>query len=82
MNLYLYLPPLSSHPPSYFKGLIAGELWRYFLQNNTEEFKNYVVKFIGLLLDRGHKFEHSAPLFIEAAASLVDGKKSLTLYIH
>jgi hypothetical protein len=26
MNLYLCIPPLSAHPPSCFKGLIAGEL--------------------------------------------------------
>jgi len=26
MNLYLYIPPLSAHPPSCFKGLIFGEI--------------------------------------------------------
>jgi hypothetical protein len=39
MNLYLYIPPLSAHPPSCFKGLIAGEIRRYWLQNSPEDFK-------------------------------------------
>ncbi len=39
MNLYLYIPPSSAHPPSCFKGLIAGELRRYWLQNNPNNFQ-------------------------------------------
>jgi hypothetical protein len=34
LNLYLYIPPLSSHPPSCFQGLIYGELKCYWAQNN------------------------------------------------
>jgi len=33
LNLYLYLPTNSAHPPSCFKGLITGELKRFWLQN-------------------------------------------------
>jgi len=89
MNLYMYIPPLSAHPPSCFKGLIAGELRRYYLQNNTENFKDILAKFIGRLLDRGHNIEDISPLLLQAANNLdrqpinhaTDTGKS-TLYIH
>jgi hypothetical protein len=89
MNLYMYIPPLSAHPPSCFKGLIAGELRRYYLQNNTEDFKEILTKFIGRLLDRGHNIEDISPLLLQAANNLdrqpinraTDTGQS-TLYIH
>jgi len=89
MNLYMYIPPLSAHPPSCFKGLIAGELRRYYLQNNTENFKDILAKFIGRLLDRGHNIEDISPLLLQAANNLdrqpinraTDTGQS-TLYIH
>jgi hypothetical protein len=46
MNLYLYIPPLSAHPPSCFKGLITGEVRRHWLQNNLEDFQQLLLKFI------------------------------------
>jgi hypothetical protein len=70
MNLYLYIPPLSSHPPSCFKGLIAGELRQYYLQNNTEKFQEILAKFIGRLLDRGHSIEDISPLLLQVANNL------------
>jgi hypothetical protein len=63
MNRYLYIPPLSSHPPSCLKGLIAGELRRYYLQNNTENFQEILAKFIGRLLDRGYNIEDISLLY-------------------
>ena len=70
MNLYLYIPPVSAHPPSCFKGLIAGELRRYFIQNNKEGFEAMLTKFIGRLLDRGHSLENILPLLLQAATNL------------
>jgi hypothetical protein len=40
MNLYLYIPPKSSHPPSCLKGLISGEIRHYFLQNSPTNFQD------------------------------------------
>jgi hypothetical protein len=92
MNLYLYIPPLSAHPPSCFKGLIAGEIRRYWLQNSPEDFKTILVKFIERLLARGHKLETLKPVFAQAALSLdsrilpsvmsESSKKENILYIH
>jgi len=70
MNLYLYIPPSSAHTPSCFKGLIAGELRRYWLQNNPADFQNILVNFITRLLAWGHKLEYIAPIFRNAAVLL------------
>jgi len=70
MNLYLYIPPASSQPPSCLKGLIADELHCYHKQNNTENFQNMLVKFISRLLDRGHTIKELTPLLLEAASTL------------
>jgi hypothetical protein len=89
MNLYLYIPPQSSHPPCCFKGLIAGELKRYFIQNNKEDFEKILTNFIGRLLDRGHTLENLCSLLLQAAArtdrppSICNQEEnSSTLYIH
>lgn len=70
MNLYLYIPPLLAHPPSCFKGLITGEVRRYWRQNNPVDFQHILVKFIERLLARGHTLDKISPLLKNAAASL------------
>jgi len=70
MNLYLYIPLLSAHPPSCLKGLITGELWRYWLQNNTTDFGQVLCKFITRLTERGHTLDNLKPLFEQAALHL------------
>jgi len=70
MNLYLYIPLLSAHPPSCFKGLITGEVRRYWLQNNLEDFPQLLFKFIERLLARGHTLHKISPLLQNAAATL------------
>ncbi len=71
MNLYLYIPPLSAHPPSCLKGLITGELRRYRLQNNHNDFQHILDKFILRLTERGHTIENLKPI-LEQAAQLLD----------
>jgi hypothetical protein len=46
LNLYLYIPPLSAHPNSCLKGLIKGELQRYWTLNNHQTFQQLTTKFI------------------------------------
>ena len=70
MNLYLYIPPLSAHPQSCFKGLIYGELRRYWVQNNPANFQTILQKFIQRLTDRGHTIEQLTPLLMQAAVNL------------
>jgi hypothetical protein len=70
MNLYLYIPPSSAHPPSCLKGLIAGELRHYFIQNNREGFEGMLTKFIHRLLDRGHSLDNILPILLQAATNL------------
>jgi hypothetical protein len=89
MNLYLYIPPFSAHPPSCFKGLITGELRRYWLQNNPTSFQNILIKFIQRLVDRGHTLENLIPILTQAAQTLEThsvgnngSQKPNTLYIH
>jgi hypothetical protein len=91
MNLYLYIPPLSAHPPSCFKGLIFGELRRYWSQNSPETFQKLLSKFIQRLVDRGHTLKQLIPIISQAAIT-IDQKgqqratlkkdDSSTLYIH
>ncbi len=94
LNLYLYIPPTSAHPSSCFKGLITGEILRYWLQNTQQEdFINITQQFIQRLLQRGHTLEEIIPTIRSAAASIdnTQGARNLlqpkipsedTLYIH
>jgi len=78
MNLYTYIPPLSAHPSSCFKGLITGELLRYWNQNsNKTDFQKITTQFIQRLLDRGHKLEDILPIITSAAAA-IDNRASGT----
>ena len=70
LNLYLYLPPLSAHPFSCLKGLIKGEMKRYWLQNDTKGFETLITRFIERLHERGHSIEQLSPLFQQAASTL------------
>jgi len=91
INLYLYIPPLSTHPHSCLKGLLHGELKRYWIQNNPSKFQEILCMFIQRLINRGHTLEQLTPILTQAAATL-DNKAihtncppnadRNTLYIH
>jgi len=70
LNLYLYIPPLSAHPYSWFKGLIKGGLHRYWRQNSPSDFQALTTKFLERLMARGHSLENLHPIFIQAATTL------------
>jgi hypothetical protein len=57
-------------PPSCLKGLIAGELRRYWLQNNPDDFKEILTNFIRRLLLRGHTINNISPILLNATALL------------
>jgi hypothetical protein len=89
MNLYLYIPPKSSHPPSCLKGLISGEIRRYFLQSSPTNFQDILTKFILRLVNRGHTIDDLTPLFLQAASNLnrltpphVAAENPSTLFLH
>ena len=41
MNLFLYIPPHSVHPPGLMKSFIFGLLQTYYFQNTAAEFFSY-----------------------------------------
>jgi len=94
MNLYSYIPPISAHPLGCFKGLIMGELLRYWRQNSdSKDFIEITSLFFQCLLHWGQCIEQITPLF-HTAALLIDNNKQTqgtnqqvensnnTLFIH
>jgi len=71
LNLYLYIPAHSAHPPGCLKGIIFGELRRYWNQNSdTKDYIHIAGQFYKRLLARGFRSKQINPLFLEAAANL------------
>jgi hypothetical protein len=78
MNLFLYIPPLSAHPEGVLKGLVFGNLRRFWTQNS--DINDYILisyQFFQHLLDRGHNATHLAHLFM-SAASKFDAESRMT----
>jgi hypothetical protein len=70
MNLYLYIPPISAHPTSCFKGLIVGNFLRFRKQNTDENFSTLIGNFAQHLLARGHSLTAIRNHFQQAATSI------------
>ena len=67
LNLYLYIPPHSAHPPGVLKGLVLGNAFRiYSLCSIKTDIKNHLQAFYNRLLARGYKKDALAPLFLRA----------------
>ncbi len=75
MNLYLYLPPHSCHPPGVLKGLIFGFAFRAkTLCTNPSARIPFLRKCYHRLLNRGHSPSSIAPLFNEAISRVLIGR--------
>eukprot|EP00804_Cyclotella_cryptica_P011556 CCRYP_012082-RB/>CCRYP_012082-RB protein AED:0.24 eAED:0.19 QI:0/-1/0/1/-1/0/1/0/177 len=67
MNLYLYLPPTSSHPKGIGTGLIFGQVLRYRrLSTHQCDADKKIREFYQRLLARGHSPNTLSPLFLKA----------------
>ena len=67
MNLYLYLPPASCHPPGCIKGTIFGLVYNYFAQNtHRHDFVHFVALLFSRLIERGWTAAYLRPLFLAA----------------
>lgn len=65
LNLYLYLPPHSSHSPGMIKGLISGMILRIQrLTSNQNKILPTIKDFYFRLLSRGYSKEILKPIFI------------------
>ena len=67
LNLYLYIPPHSAHPPGLLPGIIYGTLFRIFTlctDNCDKTFRTQT--FFHRLLARGYKADTLRPLFYHA----------------
>jgi hypothetical protein len=77
LNLYLYIPANSAHPPGVLKGLIYGLIKKYHKQNSSrQDYLNICSKLFSRLQDRGYKKETLKPLFVQAHKQAVQGSTS------
>lgn len=67
LNLYLYIPPHSAHPPGVLRGLVLGNIGRFYHQNTHKaDYHKVVIEFYRHLQDRGYDPTVLRPLFSEA----------------
>jgi hypothetical protein len=78
MNLYLYIPPHSAHPPGVLTGLIYGSIFRIQRLCSEETDRNRLKKeFYQRLLVRGYKPDDIKPLFTKAEANASKNKQEV-----
>jgi hypothetical protein len=77
LNLYLYIPPTSSHPTSCFTGTIVGNILRFWRQNpDLSHYRRLVSDFATHLIDRGYTTPTVERAMLSAAAK-IDSKANL-----
>ena len=69
MSLYLYIPLISAHPTSCFKGLIVGNFLCFRKQHNDENFCQLLANLAKHLLAQGHTIKAIKRHFLHAAAT-------------
>ena len=69
LNLHLYIPPASAHPPGVLYGLIAGAVRRFWLQNTrVSDFQRNITFLFLKLRERGHDPAILSDLFQKASS--------------
>ena len=77
MNLHLYIPFKSAHPPGVLKSLIYGNIQRFWTQNSDrQDYINTTKAFFGHLINRGYTHTELEPIFEEAAQAIDDSHKT------
>jgi hypothetical protein len=75
LNLHLYLPQSSAHPPSVLKGLIYGNIRRFWIQNSKmSDYRLLVGNFFNHLMNQGHNSKGLHKLFLDASKNLSNNK--------
>jgi hypothetical protein len=77
LNLYLYLPPNSAHPPGVLKGLIIGLLLRIVrLTSDSSLHSHLCSQVFHRLRARGYSYPYLKPLFDKALQYIAGSKSS------
>ena len=70
LNLYLYIPPRSAHPPGVLSGLVSGNILRiYTLCSDPLDIRNRLQDFWNRLASRGYPQSQIKPLFQKGVAN-------------
>jgi hypothetical protein len=71
LNLFLYLPKHSAHPPGILKSLIYGRIMVFHKQNSKKEDFLYFSRMLLIrLIQRGYKIDILLPIFKDAFAQI------------
>lgn len=80
LNLYLYLPPHSCHPPGVVKGLIYGRILQiHRLTSKTINQRRQIKSLLSRLCARGYTRQWLLPLFRSALSSVLSRPSTITL---